>query len=860
VPRLIAVLTLIAFLLGLSGPQPVWAVEPAKAPFDDPATIRLEDYLPITADGVDESLPRPESILGHEIGARFARHDQVVAWFRALAQASPRVSVVDIGTTYEGRPQITAFITSESNQRSLNRLQEQHMDGDTSAPLFTWHGYSVHGNEASGVQASMVVAWYLAASLDPKVSALLREAVVMIDPALNPDGYGRFSNWGNQTAGRTPVTDPDSRERFEPWPGGRTNHYYFDLNRDWLLLQQPESRNRVAFLREYEPNVMTDHHEMGADGTFFFQPGVPTRWHPLIPQRNRQLTEELGAFHARALDSARRLYYSEESFDDFYPGKGSTWPDLQGIVGVLFEQASSMGLARETAQGTITLPMAVHNHVLASLSSIRGAVEMADELKSYRRAYRDGDLVPKGLPDGWIFDDGGDPARAQALLDVISGQGLDVFGITETVRTGSSSFEPGKAWVVPVLGPRAALVQSMFAPNTSFEDSTFYDVSGWALPAAFGVNAEALRRMPTALELNAVVIRDYVVSGPREAIAWVMPWNDYFAPAALYQLQRAGVRARVAMEPFTAMSDGRSRSFERGSVIVHAADIPAGDERAGDFLARIVAGQAPLVGLDSGLTSRGPQLGSPRVLPLQMPDVALVVGKGVNGYAAGSIWQQLDNRLGMPVALLPGDTLNDTVLSRHTHLLMVDGEYESVSEEIRQALDRWVNNGGVLILTRRAATWAQSLGWLPAADAPPIYKADERIPYGDMAAADGARQIGGAVLKVELDPSHPLSFGVGSSTIGLMRRGRTTLAGVYSNPFTVVGTYARAPLMDGYLPDGYASAIAGKPALLAVPRGSGVVIAFADDPAFRAVWWVGERLVSNAIAFGGVIRASSEID
>jgi len=837
----------------------LWAADPAQAPFDSPATVRLEDYLPITAEGFDESIPKPETVLGTRIGAAFARHDQIVAWFRQLAEISPRVKVVDIGTTYEGRPQITAIITSESNQRNLNLLQEKHLDDDEDAPLFTWHGYSVHGNEASGVQASMVVAWYLAASLDPKVSALLRDMVVMIDPALNPDGYGRYSSWGNQTSGRIPVADPASRERFEPWPGGRTNHYYFDLNRDWLLLQQPETRNRVTFLQRYRPNLMTDHHEMAADGTFFFQPGAPARWHPLIPETNRDLTEKLGRFHARALDNANRLYYSEETFDDFYPGKGSTWPDLQGTVGVLFEQASSQGLSRDTSNGRITLPMAIHNHVLASISSIRGAAEMAEELKAYQRAYLAGDLVPRGLPAGWIFDDGGDPARAQALLDVINGQGLDVFGITDSVRVGGRSFEPGRAWVVPVLGPRAVLAQSLFATNRNFADTTFYDVSGWALPAAFGVNAESLGRMPTGLELDPAVDRSYQVQGSRSALAWVMRWNDYYAPAALYRLQRAGVRARVAMADFSAVSEGRTLAFERGSVIVHAVDIPAGEESPADLLSRLVDGQAEVIGLDNGLTPKGPELGSPRLLPLKLPNVAMLVGDGVNGYAAGSIWQEIDYRLGMPLAMLNAAVLTDTVLDRHTHLVMVDGEYEGISEDAQAAVDRWVNGGGVLILTRGAVTWAQTIGWLPNAESKPPYRVDEQIPYGEMAAADGARQIGGAVLRVQLDTTHPLSFGVGSESIGLLRRGRTALTGVFNNPFTVVGSYAQTPLIDGYLPAGYADSIAGKPALLAVPRGDGVVIAFADDPAFRGVWWVGQRLISNAIAFGGVIKASGEI-
>lgn len=833
------------------------AADPARGPFADPSTIALEDYLPLSAGGFDESLPRPAEMLGHEVGAGFARHDLVVAYFRELAAASPRVSLIDLGRSYEGRPQITAIITSRANQRSLNLLQERHMDGDGDAPIVTWHGYSVHGNEASGTQAALVVAWYLAASQDPDIEALLKDTVVMIDPSLNPDGYGRFSNWGNQTAGRVPVGEPAHRPRAEPWPGGRTNHYFFDLNRDWLLLQHPESRNRVNFLKEWRPHVMTDHHEMGPDATFFFMPGVPTRWNPLIPEVNKELTATLGRYHARALDRARRLYYSEESFDDFYPGKGSTWPDLQGTVGILFEQATTQGLVRDTAQGRITLPMAVHNHVLTSLSTINGAFEQASELRSYRRDYLGGDLVPKGLPAGWIFDDGGDPARASALLDVISGLGLDVFGITSPVRQGNRTFTPGNAWVVPVLGPRAPLAQTLFSSNDSFTDSTFYDVSGWSLPHAFGVNALPVSRMPTGLETAPAVLRDYRVSGPRSAVAWVLPWNDYFAPAALHRLQQAGVRTRVAMAPFSASSDGGPVDFERGSIIIHAADLPESDERPADFLQRIVDGQAPLIGVDSAMTNRGPELGSPRVRPLEPSRVALIAGQGVNAYAAGSIWHQFDYRMGIPLALIRPDAIEATLLSRHTHLIMVDGEYENLGEETQQALLQWVETGGVLILTRGAVSWAQQLEWLPTPDTASL--STRALPYGDMASSEGAEQVGGAVLEVELDATHPLAFGIDLPSIGLMRRGRTDLLAPAGNPFTVAASYSSAPLLDGYLPDGYESELAGEAAILAVPQGNGVIVAFADDPAFRAVWWVGQRLISNAVAFAEVIRAPREV-
>ena len=856
---------LVPLLLALLVPaQAARPPDPAASPFDAPSAVRLEDYLP-SGSAHDDAVPRPATVLGHEIGAAHARHDLVVAWFRALARASDRVHVEEIGRTHEGRPQLVAHVSAPDHIADLDARREAHLANAPDAPLFTWHGYSVHGNEASGLQASMVVAWHLASSTDPEVLAWLGEAVILIDPSLNPDGYGRYATWANQSGGRMPVADPDHRSRAEPWPGGRTNHYFFDLNRDWLLLQHPESRNRLAFLRRHRPHVMTDHHEMGADKTFFFQPGLATRWHPDIPEANRSLTAALAEYHAAAFDRAGRLYYDGESFDDFYPGKGSTWPDLQGTVGILFEQAGVRGAARDTAQGRITFPMAIHNHVLVSLSTIRGAVALREELKAYRRDHDAGALVPDDLPAAWVFDDGGDPGRAAAMIAVLEGQGLEVLGVREPLRAGTVDFPAGRSWLVPLRGPSAALADALFETLTEFGDSTFYDVSAWSLPHAFGVRAAPLGRLPPVADLDPDLrpARPTGVVGAADAVAWILPWEDFRAPGALHRLQRAGVRTRVATEPFAVPVEGEARSFERGAVVVHAADVPAGPGTAADRLAAILGDAGLLVGVDSAYGGAGVDLGSPRVRPLTRARVALVAGDGVNGYAAGSFWHLLDHRLGMPVTLVRPDDLDAEFLDRHTHLLMVDGRYGALGDASTAALGRWIEAGGVLVTTRRAATWAQEQGWLPAPeDEDPSEREEDtgpqRFPYGEMADHDGALQLGGSVLAVDLDRTHPLAYGIELERIGLMRRGRIDLAFPEHDPFATVGVYPEAPLLNGYLPEGYAAEIAGRPAVLALPRGEGLVVAFADDPAFRAVWWVGQRMVANAIAFGEIVRAPRE--
>jgi hypothetical protein len=349
------------------------------------------------------------------------------------------------------------------------------------------------------------------------------------------------------------------------------------------------------------------------------------------------------------------------------------------------------------------------------------------------------------------------------------------------------------------------------------------------------------------------VNRNYEVTGRSRPAAWVLPWDDFFAPAVLARLQAAGVRARVSLEPFESESSGQLVRFRAGAVVMHRADVPDVNERKRDFLARIAGGDAPLVGLDTGDSRRGPDLGSPRMRPLSPAAIAIVAGPGASPSAVGSFWHLLDHRLGLPVTLVRPVGLTPDVLARHTHIIIGDGEYEQFPETVTAELGRWVEQGGVMILTGRAVAWAQTVDWLPR----PLEDEDPARPrpYGDMAKDDGAQQVGGAILEVELDSSHPLAFGIAGDTISLMRRGRTELKAPWNNPFTVVGAYSESPRLSGYLPEGYAGEIAGQPAILAVPRGEGVFVAFADAPAFRSVWWVGQRLISNAVSFGSVIRA-----
>ena len=452
----------------------VAAGQPGGGPWD--ALPRVDSY--------DPAIPAPAAFLGFEPGEQHVRHDQLAAYVRRLAELSPRLVVEEQGRTHEGRPQLLLTVSSPGNLARREEIRRRHaalseppFDEPPAAdleamPVVVWLGYSIHGDEASGANAALLVAYHLAAARGREVEDLLARAVVLLDPSLNPDGLDRFAQWANAHRGAVPVDDPEHREHVQPWPSGRTNHYWFDLNRDWLLVQQPESRARVATFQRWRPNLVADFHEMGSDATFFFQPGVPARQNPLTPPENLELTRAIAGFHAAAFDRAGRLYFTEETYDDFYYGKGSTYPDVQGAVGILFEQASARGHRQQTENGLLTFADAIANQVRASFSTLAGADDKRRELLAWQReAYRRALAAAARAPvAGWVVGDGGDPARAAALLAVLRAHGVEVRLLPAPWRRGAGASPPAApGWCPPSSGrhssPRPSSSGAPSSPN-----------------------------------------------------------------------------------------------------------------------------------------------------------------------------------------------------------------------------------------------------------------------------------------------------------------------------------------------------------------------------------------------------------
>jgi hypothetical protein len=835
------------------------------------AGVPLDYYLP-AGTAYNPKVPTPEQFFGFQVGDWHVRSELSTAYLRAVAAAAPeRVKFEILGTTHERKPLALLTITAPENHAKLEQVRTDHLallDPAKSAaldvasmPVVVDLGYSIHGNEPSGVNAMLLVVYHLAAAQDEKTTSLLRNAVVLVEPQRNPDGGDRAAQWFNQHRSLSaPSADPLDREHNEAWPRGRFNHYWFDPNRDWLPLVHPEAQARAQLFHRWRPNLLTDHHEMGTNNTFFFQPGVPTRNNPSSPAKVFELTAKVAAFHQRALDGKGIFYYSEQSFDDFYPGKGSTYPDLHGTIGILFEQASARGHAQESVNGVLTFPFAIRNQVLTSLSSLEASVALRTELLGLQQEFpkQTAELAAKSKVKAYVFGDDGDPARAWALLALLAQHQIEVRPLREDLTAEGRTFKAGAAWVALTNQPQYRLLTEMFIRRTTFEDSVFYDVSAWTLPLAYNLPFAELERAPAVGEpIGAPAFPAGKLVGGHSDYAYLFNWNGYFAPRALQRLHAAGILVKGLTSPIEASAaDGSRHAFGYGAVLVPVGQQP---ERAAVIRAVIDAivkeDAITVYGCGTGLTPKGVDFGSASFVPLPAPRVALITGDGVDPLDIGSAWHVLDQRVGLAPTLLDVAQLDRAELGRYTTIVFADGRYDdSVNDATVANLKRWVREGGTLVVMGRAAHWAarKELAALEfAARTGP--DASVRQPYASASDREAQRLIAGAIVGATIDPTHPLGYGFSDERISFCRANTLFLKPAKS-PYETPAVYAAKPLQAGFISESNQAALANTAALVALPVGRGAVVAMPDDPNFRGYWYGGNRVFFNAIFYVRAIR------
>lgn len=828
------------------------------------AQTELSYYLPNNVT-YNQEIPKPSEIIGHEVGEWHITHDKLVWYMKELAKSSDRISIEQIGTTHEDRPQLLLTITHPDNLANIEKIRSDHVwltypneadKFDTEKmPVVTYMGFSIHGNEPSGSNASLLMAYYMAAAQGSDVESALRNSVILLDPSFNPDGLTRFSTWANMHKNKNITPDPSDREYRESWPGGRTNHYWFDLNRDWLPVQQPESRARVAKFHQWKPNILTDHHEMGTNSTFFFQPGVPARTHPLTPKLNQELTSKIGDFHAEALDSLGSFYYTKEGYDDFYYGKGSTFPDINGGIGILFEQASSRGHAQESANGILKFPFTIRNQFTTALSTWKAAVSMREELLDYQR-----DFYKKALKEAdndayeaYIFKAEKDPARSYHLADILLKQEIDFYKPSRTIKMDEEEYTPENSYIIPLKQRNYKLVKGMFEKRTVFEDSLFYDISGWTYPLAFNLEYGEMTgrdysRNQLGDKVETLEMPKGKVFGGQSAYAYAFEWHGYYAPRAAYRLMDKGIRVKVSTKKFIGPGE---KEFDRGTILVPVANQALSEYDLFQEMQKIANEDAlDIHSLSTGLTG-GVSLGSNSFVQVEKPEIALIVEAG-SSYDIGEVWHLLDTRMNIPATKLPVSRIGSPNIDRYNTIVISGGL--NLDENTMNNLKRWVRNGGTLVGTGSAVSWMarnklSNLNMV-SAERPTA----EEVPYDLLSDYSRAQNIPGGVYMSKLELSHPMTFGYYRENLPTFRRGNTMIEAseqLFSNP----GRYTDAPLMSGWISDANLEALKGTSTIRVSGFGGGRVVSLVDNPNFRAFWFGTNKLMMNAIFFGRIVSS-----
>ncbi|MEO1041750.1 MAG: M14 family zinc carboxypeptidase [Pseudomonadota bacterium] len=836
----------------------------------------------------DDAITTPDEHLGFGLGDHPVRHHQLVSYMNLLADESDRITVEEIGRTHERRPILLLTVTSPKNHDDLDTIRERHLaslDGEAlpeDAPAILWMNYGVHGAESASMDAVIPAAYHFAAAQGRKTEQTLENAVILLVAVLNPDGHARRTDHVDTFSGAVPVTDP-AHEQHQLWTEARTNHYWFDLNRQWLLATQPEARAWIKNWHRWKPQVTTDFHEMGSNATYYFHPGEPKRLNPLIPEQSRALAKGIAEHHRTFFDSEARLYYTEERFDNFYVGKGSTYPQVNGSVGILFEVGAARGGLIESSNGLRDYADNIRAHFRTTLSTIDGALAEKEAIAGYHRGFfqRAREEAAQHPIKAYVFTTNGDRTRLGRFLDVLQSHDIAVHRLSEPVEIGEQNFTPDGAFVVSLDQDQYRMIRGIFNRVTEFEEAVFYDVSGWTLPLAYDLDYAALGLRPDerrnigrftpGLLGDVLPVRPHRASAtppPKATYGYIIPWTDHLAPKAAYRLLNEGLMLRAATKEFSIRTTNGVESFAAGTLFVPLSGQTVNPAKV-HVLARSVAAREgiPVVAAVSGGGDASVvAVGGPSFRSLTKPSVLLLMDGGTSRYDVGEVWHLLDNEMEIPVTIRRMSELNRMDWSRYTHIILPGGNAR-LDDYTMERVTQWIKEeGGTLIALRHSAIWAQSV-FTDTEHHQDVEDGEdevtkERTDYGSMQANNAEHVIGGAIVATDLDPSHPLGFGYADRFLPAHRNITSVLNWPQDNPYAVVSAYpAQDIVLSGYVSDKRQAELAGTPAVIAEPLGNGHLILMADNPVFRGTFLGTNKLLLNSLFFSdAIVRPITEED
>jgi hypothetical protein len=808
-------------------------------------SLSLQTFL------IAQNIQSPSEFLGYEIGTQFSRHHQVVDYFKAVSTALPnQVKLEQYGKTNERRPLYLAYVTSEANMKNLETIRENNLKNTgllEGAPSSTdtaivWLSYNVHGNEASSTEAAMLTLYKLLTERQE----LLENTVVIIDPCINPDGRDRYVNWYNETASEPYNIDKQASEHNEPWPGGRPNHYLFDLNRDWAWATQVESQQRLDIYNKWMPHIHVDFHEQGPNEPYYFAPAAEP-FHEIISDWQRDFQTQIGQNHAKYFDAEGWLFFTRERFDLFYPSYGDTYPTYMGAIGMTYEQGghgmAGLGILNDEGH-VLTLIERLTHHTVSGISTVEIASKNAEKLNSeFAKFFDNANLkyksyVLKGNIDNLnslkTLLDRHEISYENPTSSKISGYNY------KTGEQGSINVD-ANALVVHSNQPKGKMVKVLFEPNAKLTDSLTYDITAWSVPYAYGLDAVAT----TSKVYSRKMMEKKAVETISDSYGFVSKWSSIKDAQFLAELLKHDFKVRFTEKPFTSAGE----SFERGSLI-----ITKGDNKHIKNLVSTINEIAQnhsqsLTKINTGFSQTTPDIGSPDVKLINNQKVAVLSGEGTSSLSYGEIWHFFEKQLKYPLTSINTDNLSRTNLSKYNVLIIPNGYYGRVLSEANMTkLKVWVRAGGkVIAIDGAIRSFAGKDGFsLKYKDSENDSNDDNLTPYADREREYTNNLITGAIFKSQVDSTHPMAFGyndyyftlkLGSISYGLLESG-----------------YNVAHLNDTKVYSGFA----GKDALKNLNEtlvfgeermGSGSFIYMVDNTLFRSFWENGKLFIVNSIFF-----------
>jgi hypothetical protein len=809
--------------------------------------------------------PTPEEYLGYPLGSKFSFHHRIADYVRLLAEKNPdRVKLIPYGTSYEGRPLLVAVVASPENLARLESIRTNNLksigllDGKATGavPAIAWLSYNVHGNEAVSSEAVMQVIYELLNTGNATTQGVLKNTVVILDPCINPDGRDRYAQWYNRVMAVGADATPFAWEHNEPWPGGRYNHYYFDLNRDWAWQQQKESQERLRLYNQWMPHLHADFHEMGSASSYYFPPAARP-FHKDITAWQREFNNTLGEYSRKYFDKNSWLYFTRNNYDLFYPSYGDTWPTYNGAIGMTYEQGgggrAGLALARPNEGDTITLKARISHHFATSMSTLETISSRADKTVSeFVRYHETARTNPIGTYKSYVVKTRGDEGRVQALRELLDKQGItyglvgkdqSVKGTNLATVTDENVKLESKDLLITAYQPKSTLLKILFEARPELEDSVTYDITSWSLAYAYGLRAYGIRDRLNPVAFTADNVTNAV---PAEApYAYLAPWQSLADLQFMADLMRQSVRMRTANVPF----EMNGKTYPAGTLVLTR----KGNEALGGRFDRLVTEtankyQVTLNPVSTGFVSQGSDFGSSDVPVLRAPRVVAVAGEAVSAMAFGEVWHFFEQQIRYPLTVVEGSELARVPWHEVDVLILPSGNYGRIlNDRLLSDLKDWVRKGGRLIAMEGALSAFTDKSDFALKRKKSDDKKDKDNPlrqFGNRERESVSDETPGSIYRVKLDPTHPLSFGYGDSYYGLVRN-----------------TYDLEYLTDGwnvgYLPDNaYLAGFAGTKArerlkntlfLGAQDLGRGQIIYMTDNPLFRGFWYNGKLLFGNAV-------------